>query len=43
MVAVAISLFAATPAYADSTDATTGVFCAAAYYFDFSYYADNCT
>ena len=42
LVAVAISVFAATPAHADGTDAATGVVCDAAYYFDFSYYVDYC-
>ena len=43
LVAVAISVFTATPAHAEGTDAATGVVCEAAYYFDSSYYADNCT
>lgn len=42
LVAIAISVSAATPAYADGIDAATGVTCDAAYYFYPSYYADYC-
>ena len=43
LVAVAISVFAATPAHAEGTDAATSAVCNVAYYFESSYYADNCT
>jgi hypothetical protein len=42
LVAVAISVFAAAPAYADGTDAATSFACTVAYSFDTSYYADYC-
>jgi hypothetical protein len=42
LMAVAISVSAATPAYADGTDAATDFACYTAYYFNSSYYADYC-
>jgi hypothetical protein len=42
LVAMAICVSAATPAYADGTDAATGFACTIAYSFDPSYYADYC-
>ena len=42
LVAMAISVSAATPAYASPSDTAMGVTCAAVYYFDYSYYEANC-
>jgi hypothetical protein len=42
VVAIAISVSAATPAYADGTDAAVDFACYTASYFDPSYYADYC-
>jgi hypothetical protein len=42
LVAMAISVSAATPAYADGTDAATGFACYTASYFYPSYYSDYC-
>jgi hypothetical protein len=41
-IALAISIFAATPAYASPSDAVDVVTCAAVYYFDYSYYTSYC-
>jgi hypothetical protein len=42
VVAIAISVSAATPAYADGTDAATSFACTVASSFDPSYYANYC-
>jgi|tagenome__1003787_1003787.scaffolds.fasta_scaffold12803274_1 hypothetical protein len=42
VVAIVISVSAATPAHADGTDAATGFACEVASYFDPFYYADYC-
>jgi hypothetical protein len=41
-IAMAISIFAATPAHASPSDAAEVVTCEAAYYFDYSYYTSYC-
>lgn len=43
LVAIIMSVSAASPAHASGEDAAMGVACDAAYYFDSSYYSSQCT